>query len=463
MSQQETTEGDRRADFVQRPGAVIQSLRDGASQNARIGRACNGNGGASMRAFSGWHSGRKPRENQNQVFGGCAGRTADPKDIRLENFFGGFSHNFNNLMMGIQGNFALILLKKTPEDPHYETLKKIEKIIETGCKIPSEILEKVSGYGMPKAYGEAPENSGEISPVRRDLSDPSGLLVDNRLAPINLLDEQIKMMLMVCEEIIFRFAGVLKEIRKMVASLLNSVEMGYFDHHKLETIEILTRRAAQVVGMLHQFTGRGRSRKIPFDLNRLISQVCRKFQKDHELIRFSVDLESKPLTMLGNRRHLVELIHHLLENAVEAQPAGGWVRIEASRYRTKMYRNGGNNFGETQAKTFLRIKIADGGPGISPDICKRIFDPFFSTKKSCRHFGLGLSSVFGITQDHGGHMIINAGECQGTTVQVYFSCCDCSEKPPGEESLLSSLLLRQKPGDFSTGLFRNSYHVVRLI
>lgn len=60
----------------------------------------------------------------------------------------GIAHNFNNLLMTIQGNTSLILLKTDPSDPNYVRLKNIERAVESGAKLNSQLL----GYAREGSY-----------------------------------------------------------------------------------------------------------------------------------------------------------------------------------------------------------------------------------------------------------------------------------------------------------------------
>lgn len=63
-------------------------------------------------------------------------------------FSGGIAHDFNNLLMGIQGNISVMLLEVPPTHPHYEALKKIEKIVKSG----SDLTAKLLGYARKGKY-----------------------------------------------------------------------------------------------------------------------------------------------------------------------------------------------------------------------------------------------------------------------------------------------------------------------
>jgi PAS domain S-box-containing protein len=61
---------------------------------------------------------------------------------------GGVAHDFNNLLMGILGNASLILMNTDPADPNYNRLKSIEKQVESGSKLTSQLL----GYARKGKY-----------------------------------------------------------------------------------------------------------------------------------------------------------------------------------------------------------------------------------------------------------------------------------------------------------------------
>ena len=61
---------------------------------------------------------------------------------------GGIAHNFNNLLMGIQGNNSLMLLGADSTHPHYENLKRIEKLVDSASKLTKQLL----GYARKGRY-----------------------------------------------------------------------------------------------------------------------------------------------------------------------------------------------------------------------------------------------------------------------------------------------------------------------
>jgi two-component system NtrC family sensor kinase len=66
----------------------------------------------------------------------------------------------------------------------------------------------------------------------------------------------------------------------------------------------------------------------------------------------------------------------------------------------------------------VRIRVADNGVGIPPEIQRQIFEPFFSTKDRTGGVGLGLSVAYGIIRRHGGEITVRSAVDRGTTFTI---------------------------------------------
>jgi two-component system cell cycle sensor histidine kinase/response regulator CckA len=71
---------------------------------------------------------------------------------------GGIAHNFNNMLMGIMGNVSLALLDTDSAKPQYEKLKNIEKLVDSGSKLTSQLL----GYAREGRYEVRPLNLNRL-------------------------------------------------------------------------------------------------------------------------------------------------------------------------------------------------------------------------------------------------------------------------------------------------------------
>ncbi|HET9698011.1 MAG TPA: ATP-binding protein [Terriglobales bacterium] len=113
-------------------------------------------------------------------------------------------------------------------------------------------------------------------------------------------------------------------------------------------------------------------------------QLRAKSLRIHKEIDFNGDV-------VGFPNELRQVISNIFENAIEASPESGQVRLRV--YASHEYMN--------SHKPGVRIIIADDGPGIRHDNAQRIFEPFFTTKGE-KGTGLGLWVCQGIIQKHGG-------------------------------------------------------------
>ena len=102
---------------------------------------------------------------------------------------------------------------------------------------------------------------------------------------------------------------------------------------------------------------------------------------------------------------LVQVIHNLMINAVQAMPEGGAVRLSA------------RNIGTLQpGEGCVEISVSDSGAGIAEQHLERIFDPYFTTKQ--QGSGLGLASCYSIIKKHGGNIRVESVLGQGSTFHV---------------------------------------------
>jgi two-component system, cell cycle sensor histidine kinase and response regulator CckA len=66
----------------------------------------------------------------------------------------------------------------------------------------------------------------------------------------------------------------------------------------------------------------------------------------------------------------------------------------------------------------VSISVSDTGIGMTPDIQNHIFEPFFTTKPADKATGLGLASVYGIVQQHGGRIKVQSSPGKGTEFRI---------------------------------------------
>ena len=113
-----------------------------------------------------------------------------------------------------------------------------------------------------------------------------------------------------------------------------------------------------------------------------------------------------------------QVIMNLILNARDAMPGGGVLTIETANVTlpgTEPARHA-----EAGTGPHVMLAVSDTGVGMSPDILERAFEPFYSTKPTDQHSGLGLSIVYAVVKQAGGHVDVSSTPGQGTTFRLYF-------------------------------------------
>jgi two-component system, NtrC family, nitrogen regulation sensor histidine kinase NtrY len=143
----------------------------------------------------------------------------------------------------------------------------------------------------------------------------------------------------------------------------------------------------RLVSEFSQFARMPKVHKAPADLARLAQQTLILYRAAHKRITFSCT-ELSPVPVFSfDAVQIKRCIINLLDNAVAVLPDGGTIDIELS-------------LDENRERVF--IKVGDDGPGISKDNKLKLFEPYFSTKKTGT--GLGLAIISTIVSDHGGYI-----------------------------------------------------------
>lgn len=115
-------------------------------------------------------------------------------------------------------------------------------------------------------------------------------------------------------------------------------------------------------------------------------------------------------------------IINLMLNARDSMPDGGHVYITATP--TTLREDMPDVGGELAPGLYVVISVSDTGQGMSPEIMRRVYEPFFTTKPIGKGTGLGLSMVHGFVRQSGGTIRIQSRPGHGTEVQLYFPCAD---------------------------------------
>lgn len=164
-------------------------------------------------------------------------------------------------------------------------------------------------------------------------------------------------------------------------------------------------RCRDTVKELLEFTRQTRHFMKPNDLNQAITRTLFLLERQPLFHNIAIEKnlsEALPLVTC-DLQQMNHVIMNLILNAAQAMDGRGTLRITTA---------------PIEAGERILFEIADTGPGISPDILPRIFEPYFTTKQEGQGTGLGLSLVYRIIENHDGQIHAKSTPGEGTTFTI---------------------------------------------
>lgn len=159
-----------------------------------------------------------------------------------------------------------------------------------------------------------------------------------------------------------------------------------------ECTEMIIKSVDDLKNLVNEFSNFARMPAIqpePNDLNEIIREALTLYQQAHRDVQFDFKPDSRLPLLKIDRSQIKRVVINLLENAVAAMDGQGTVRIVS------------NYDAELRLASFV---VVDTGPGIPAEDKPRLFEPYFSTKKTGT--GLGLAIVNSVVSDHNGFVRI---------------------------------------------------------
>jgi signal transduction histidine kinase/CheY-like chemotaxis protein len=135
-------------------------------------------------------------------------------------------------------------------------------------------------------------------------------------------------------------------------------------------------------------------------------------------VKLVLDIASPTPPVHVDAAQIELIVLNVAMNARDAMPGGGTLTIATSIHALPS----SGLPDSPPGGRYVRMRISDTGVGMTQETLSRAFEPYFSTKPSGGHSGLGLSQVYGIARQSGGQARIESKLGRGTTVEIYLPC-----------------------------------------
>ncbi len=188
---------------------------------------------------------------------------------------------------------------------------------------------------------------------------------------------------------------------------------------RMDLAEILkaSDRASLLTSQLLSFSRRQKSTPTRLDVNGVVKDIDRMLRRlIGETVQLQTETGAGPLPVLADGGQLSQVIVNLVVNARDALPNGG--RIQLRTRPLDLTGVSGAPYAGLPAGEWVLVEVEDNGTGMTPEVQARMFEPFFTTKRLGDGTGLGLSTVYGLVTQAGGHVFVDSAPGRGTTVSL---------------------------------------------
>ena len=208
-------------------------------------------------------------------------------------------------------------------------------------------------------------------------------------------------------------SGVVHDFNNLLSVVFSLTDLARghlpLDHPVHADLRRINEASEQAAGLATQLLALSKQRPTPprrVDVNLVSRRTLELLQATlPSPITLEVDLSLGELPILADETQVQQVLMNLSLNARDAMPSGGTLRVQ----------------------TFLRdgevcLVVADTGEGMSEDVRRQVFEPFFSTKEYGT--GLGLAVVQQVVEGHGGKIVVSSQPGQGTCFEVTWKIMD---------------------------------------
>ncbi len=226
------------------------------------------------------------------------------------------------------------------------------------------------------------------------------------------------------------FNNILGTMLASVEFLLDELPAGSTPRADAETIRSSVQRGAELTQQLLAFSRQQVLEPKVVSLNELVADTQRMLMRTiGEDIAIRVSLGDHLSSVRVDPGQVQQILLNLSVNARDAMPTGGTLTIQTKN--ATLIEPTAMSHSVAAPGSYVLLVASDDGTGMGAATLAQIFEPFFTTKAKGRGTGLGLSTVYGIVEQSGGHIRVTSTLGHGTTFEIFLP--SVSERPTVEE------------------------------
>lgn len=309
---------------------------------------------------------------------------------------------------------------------HSETRTTLESPVD-GVLSSGEIVGLVNGAILVARSGNEYQIAHSGSPIYSESGELFGIvLVFRDVTEEHSMQEQLRHSQKM--DAIGQLAGgVAHDFNNMLSGIMGAAELlaiqSPLDQRtkKLHNMIIsTTERAAGLTQKLLSFAKSHEPASSTVDVNKILQDTVAILKSTIDRrIKIILNLEPGHKMVIGDPSELQSSFLNIGINASHAMPDGGTITISSCTKELDAPFCQANTF-DLKPGPYLQVEMSDTGCGIEPADLHRIFEPFFTTKGQGKGTGLGLASVFGTVQQHGGCVTVSSTINVGTSFYLFF-------------------------------------------
>lgn len=230
-------------------------------------------------------------------------------------------------------------------------------------------------------------------------------------------------------------AGVAHDFNNMLSPIL-----GYADllltqfpasdprRNQLEQIRAAAESSRDLVGQLLAFSRKQVLSIEPLHLGRVVMELVKMLERTiGEGITVKVDVRGEPAAVEADPAQIELVLMNLAVNARDAMPDGGILTVTVRD--AIIVDRAQPEHPDLEPGHYVLLAVTDTGVGMDEETCAHVFEPFFTTKPRGKGTGLGLPTVHGIVNQHGGRIYATSRPGVGTTFSIYLPTCTGAPAP----------------------------------